>query len=205
MGGSTALPGDWFDSAWAQRRKVTVTDPQLTEQLQQFQVPVRLDAQSFDYASAQPNGEDLRFVDDHVELREIAPSSLLFPSRIWEGLARTMQMRVDDSFSLNRALFKLFLPVAYKVIDLEDQRKPIPPHLRFLRWVGNMAVLGPLRDKIGTLFLQLPPRFTAEQLPRLQTFLDALPRDYHYAVELRDPAMFGPPTFDVLKNTGSKF
>lgn len=65
--------------------------------------------------------------------------------------------------------------------------------------------IAPLRDKIGTLFLQLPPRFTAEQLPRLATFLDALPRDYHYAVELRDPAMFGALTFDVLAKRGVDF
>ncbi|MBK8137644.1 MAG: AMP-binding protein [Chloroflexi bacterium] len=83
------------------------------------------------------------------DLREIAPSSLLFPSRIWEGLARTMQMRVNDSFWINRALFGLCLPIAYKVIDLEDQGKAVPAHLRALRWLSNLAVLGPLRDKIG--------------------------------------------------------
>jgi long-chain acyl-CoA synthetase len=92
-----------------------------------------------------PEGPDTTMHD----LREIAPSTLLFPSRIWEGLARTMQMRVNDSFWINRALYRLCLPVAYKAIDLEDQRKPIPAHLRFLRWLGNLAVLGPLRDKIG--------------------------------------------------------
>jgi len=83
------------------------------------------------------------------DLREIAPSSLLFPSRIWEGLARTMQMKINDGSWLNRALFGLFLPLAYQVIDLEDQRKPIPPHLSALRWLGKVAVLGPLCDKIG--------------------------------------------------------
>ena len=35
------------------------------------------------------------------------------------------------------------------MIDLEDERKPIPPHLRFLRWLGEYAVFEPLRDKIG--------------------------------------------------------
>lgn len=65
--------------------------------------------------------------------------------------------------------------------------------------------IAPLRDKIGTLFLQLPPRFTAEQLPRLTAFLDRLPRDYHYAVELRDPTMFGSPTFDVLAGRAVDF
>lgn len=83
------------------------------------------------------------------DLREIAPSSLLFPSRIWEGLARTMQMKINDSGWLNRALFGLFLPISYKVIDLEDQRKPVPWHLRALQRLGNLAVLQPLCDKIG--------------------------------------------------------
>jgi long-chain acyl-CoA synthetase len=83
------------------------------------------------------------------DIREIAPSQLLFPSRIWENLARIIQMRVSDSTWVNRALFKLFLPVAYRIIDLEDQRKSIPLHLRLARWLGEYAVLHPLRDKIG--------------------------------------------------------
>ncbi|GIL13007.1 MAG: long-chain-fatty-acid--CoA ligase [Chloroflexota bacterium] len=83
------------------------------------------------------------------DIREIAPSTLLFPSRIWEGMARTMQVRINDSSWINRLMYRLFLPVAYRIIDLEDERRPIPPHLRLLRAVGEFAVLGPLRDKIG--------------------------------------------------------
>lgn len=83
------------------------------------------------------------------DIREIAPSQLLFPSRIWENLARTMQMRVNDSSRLNRLLYRLFMPIAYRIIDLEDEGKPIPPHLRLGRMIGEFAVLGPLRDKIG--------------------------------------------------------
>jgi long-chain acyl-CoA synthetase len=84
-----------------------------------------------------------------TDLREIAPSALLFPSRIWENLASTMQVRISDSSWLNRMLYKLFLPVAYKVADLEDARKPIPIHLRLLKALGEVAVFQPLRDKIG--------------------------------------------------------
>lgn len=83
------------------------------------------------------------------DIREIAPSTLLFPSRIWEGMARTMQVRINDSSWINRLMYRLFLPIAYRIIDLEDERRPIPPHLRLLRAVGEFAVLGPLRDKIG--------------------------------------------------------
>jgi uncharacterized protein YecE (DUF72 family) len=52
--------------------------------------------------------------------------------------------------------------------------------------------IAPLGDKIGTLFLQLPPRFDASQLPRLHAFLAALPREHHYAIEVRAPEFFAP-------------
>lgn len=84
-----------------------------------------------------------------TDLREVAPSALLFPSRIWETLARTMQMRINDSTWPNRLMYRLFMPVAYRIIDLEDEGKPIPLHLRLARLVGEFAVFDPLRDKIG--------------------------------------------------------
>jgi uncharacterized protein YecE (DUF72 family) len=49
----------------------------------------------------------------------------------------------------------------------------------------------PLGEKLGTLMLQLPPRYGPKQLERLGSFLRSLPRAYHYAVELRHPAFFG--------------
>ncbi len=55
--------------------------------------------------------------------------------------------------------------------------------------------VAPLGEKLGTLFLQLPPRFGPAQLPQLRAFLAGLPAGFHYAVELRDEAFFraGPP------------
>lgn len=84
-----------------------------------------------------------------TDMREVAPAGLVFPSRVWENLSSMMQVRINDSTWINRALFKLFMPIAYRVIDLEDQRKSIPPHLRLARWLGEFAIFQPLRDKIG--------------------------------------------------------
>ncbi len=83
------------------------------------------------------------------DLREVAPAGLLFPSRIWENLASLVQVRINDSSWINRFLYKTFLPVAYKIIDLEDARQPVPPHWRILRRLGEFAIFEPLRDKIG--------------------------------------------------------
>jgi len=49
--------------------------------------------------------------------------------------------------------------------------------------------IAPLRDKLGPLMIQLPPNFGARELPRLEAFLEDLPRDLRYAVELRDPEL----------------
>ena len=64
-----------------------------------------------------------------------------------------------------------------------------------------LARIAPLGELIGTLFLQLPPRFDAAQLPRLRAFLAALPKDHHYAVEVRDEAFFraGPEEDELLE------
>jgi long-chain acyl-CoA synthetase len=83
------------------------------------------------------------------DIREIAPSALLFPSRLWEQLAGMMRLRVNDSTWLNKALFALFLPIAYKIIDLEDEGKRVGLHWRALSFLGDLAVFGPLRDKVG--------------------------------------------------------
>lgn len=52
--------------------------------------------------------------------------------------------------------------------------------------------IAPLGDTLGTLFLQLPPRFGPAQLPRLAELLGTLSRAFHYAVEVRDEAFFHP-------------
>ena len=60
--------------------------------------------------------------------------------------------------------------------------------------------VAPLGDKLGTLFLQLPPRFDGSLVARLASFLQGLPREHHYGVELRHEMFFtdGPAQRDVL-------
>jgi uncharacterized protein YecE (DUF72 family) len=50
--------------------------------------------------------------------------------------------------------------------------------------------IAPLARKLGVLMLQLPPRFGPAHLEQLRAFLDALPRELHYAVELRHDLFF---------------
>jgi uncharacterized protein YecE (DUF72 family) len=51
-----------------------------------------------------------------------------------------------------------------------------------------LAVTEPLAER--TLWVQLPASFGPDELPVLADFLDHLPRDHRYAVEVRHPAFF---------------
>ena len=109
--------------------------------------------QAFGFAAHLLNGVQVNFPEGPetvpTDMREIAPAGLLFPSRVWENLARVVQFRINDSSLINRMLFFAFMPIAYRAIDLEDDHRAIPPPLRFLRWLGEYAIFEPLRDKLG--------------------------------------------------------
>ncbi len=114
-----------------------------------------------------------------TDIREIAPVGLLFPSRVWENLASTVRFRLNDSTWFNRKLFDYFLPVAYKIIDLEDEGRSIPPHLAAMRALGEVSVFEPLRDKLGLVNARIVLTAGAMLSPDVIRFFRAL------GVELR--------------------
>jgi len=61
-----------------------------------------------------------------------------------------------------------------------------------------LEALERLGDRCGPSFLQLSPKFDGHQLPTLTTYLDSLPRDFHYAVEVRHPDFFADPAEAAL-------
>jgi len=67
------------------------------------------------------------------------------------------------------------------------------------------APLAPLRSKLAVVLWQLPPRFDVDALPRLDAFLDLLPRGPRYAVEFREPSWYLPETCEVLDAHGVAF
>lgn len=94
-----------------------------------------------------------------------------------EAIARWRD-QVPDEF---RFCFKFPRAVTHDKLLVEAARE-----------VGEfLERVAPLGAKLGTLMLQLPARFDGSHVPRLAQFLESLPRDFHYAVELRHEAFFG--------------
>jgi uncharacterized protein YecE (DUF72 family) len=97
------------------------------------------------------------------------------------------------------------LPYQDAVLQWKDM---VPEHFRFCfkfpysvthaRQLNNSSglveqffdVLRPLEKQIGQFFLQLPPYFTPNHLERLDEFMNELPHEYNYIVEVRHVSFF---------------
>ncbi len=59
--------------------------------------------------------------------------------------------------------------------------------------------LSPLKEKLGPLLVQLPPQFTFGHLAALKRFLETLPEQHRYALEVRNKTLLIPEVFSLLK------
>lgn len=101
------------------------------------------------------NGMIINFPEEpetvQENIREISPHALLFSSRLWESLVSMVQARITDTSALNRALYKIFMPIGYRVADLRFGTGSVPLGWRVLYWLGERAIFAPLRDKLGLI------------------------------------------------------
>ena len=83
-------------------------------------------------------------------IREIAPHAMLFSARLWESMMALVQVKIAETSWLNQLLYRVFMPVGYKVADRRyERRKPIGLHWKALNALGRIALFYPLRDKLG--------------------------------------------------------
>jgi long-chain acyl-CoA synthetase len=83
------------------------------------------------------------------DLRELGPTTVLAPPRIWENMLTAVQVRAGDSTPLKRWIFDYFRNVAERTEVLRADGKPIPAGLRLAHAVGEFFVYGPIRDQLG--------------------------------------------------------
>ena len=82
-------------------------------------------------------------------IREIAPDMLFYNARLWDSLVGMVQVRMNDATRLNRALYRRFLPVGYRMADTKFSGQEPGAGLRATYAVGNRLVFAPLRDQLG--------------------------------------------------------
>jgi long-chain acyl-CoA synthetase len=83
------------------------------------------------------------------DLRELGPTLLLAPPRIWENMLTGVLVRGADASPLKRRVFERFRRVAEQVEILRADGKPVPAGLRLSYALGEFFVYGPVRDQLG--------------------------------------------------------
>ena len=83
------------------------------------------------------------------DLRELGPTILLAPPRIWENMLTAVQVRAADAPWLKRRVFERFRAAAERAEILRADGKPVPLSLRVALALGEVLVYGPVRDQLG--------------------------------------------------------
>jgi long-chain acyl-CoA synthetase len=83
------------------------------------------------------------------DLRELGPSALLAPPRIWENMLTSLQVKATDASRLKRSIYEYFRAAAERRELLKSDGKPIPATLRATCRLGEFFVYGPVRDQLG--------------------------------------------------------
>jgi long-chain acyl-CoA synthetase len=82
-------------------------------------------------------------------IREIAPDTILYNSRLWETLVANIRARILDSGRLEQFMYQLFLSIGYRVADFKFKQQSIPLHWRVLNSIGQMMMYRPLLGQYG--------------------------------------------------------
>ncbi|HJU31969.1 MAG TPA: AMP-binding protein [Hyphomicrobiaceae bacterium] len=83
------------------------------------------------------------------DLRELGPTALLGPPRIWENMLTSLQVRAADASTLKRHVYEYFRGLAERRELLKGDGKPVPRLMELGYRLGEVLVYGPVRDQLG--------------------------------------------------------
>jgi long-chain acyl-CoA synthetase len=83
------------------------------------------------------------------DLREIGPTILIAPPRIWESSLADIETRAAQATPLKRALFTHFRALAERAEQHREAGEGVPVRLRLKLALGDMLAYAPMRDQIG--------------------------------------------------------
>lgn len=83
------------------------------------------------------------------DMREIGPTVMFCPPRIWENILTTIQVKMEDAAWIKRKMYKFLMDVASEVSSRELGHQSISLWNRILHALGEVFVYGPLRDNLG--------------------------------------------------------
>ena len=83
------------------------------------------------------------------DLKEIGPTYYFAPPAIFENLLTTVSIRIEDASAIKQTMYHFFMKHAKRVGAAILERRPVSTSDRFLYWLGNLLVYGPLKNTLG--------------------------------------------------------
>ncbi len=83
------------------------------------------------------------------DLREIGPHTMFSSARLYEQMARTLQVKYTDATLLKRRLYEWGLNVGYQLADAKFKKQKPSPLVQIQGTLANWFVHRPLRDHLG--------------------------------------------------------
>ena len=83
------------------------------------------------------------------DTREVGPNFVIYGPRQWESLVSEIQVKMFDAHPLKRFVYNLFLPVGYKIADINFQGKKPNLLWRVLYGIAYLLLFRALKDQLG--------------------------------------------------------
>ena len=83
------------------------------------------------------------------DTREVGPNFVIYGPRQWESLVRDIQVKMIDAHPLKRFVYRLFMPVGYKMADFHFANRKPTLFWRLLYGVAYFTLFRALKDRLG--------------------------------------------------------
>ena len=83
------------------------------------------------------------------DLKEIGPTYYFAPPAVFESLLTTVSIRIEDASAIKQTMYHYFMRHAKRVGTSILERRPVSATDRFLYWLGNLLIYGPLKNTLG--------------------------------------------------------
>jgi long-chain acyl-CoA synthetase len=83
------------------------------------------------------------------DIREIGPQLIVSPPRIWENLVSQVQVGLEDSSRLKKALYHWAMPVGYRMADSRFRKEKPSLALRLQYALADGLIFQAIKDRLG--------------------------------------------------------
>ena len=124
------------------------------------------------------------------DLKEIGPTYYFAPPSVFENLLTTVSIRIEDASFIKRKMYHYFMKLAKGVGFRILEGQPVSATDRFMYWLGNVLVYGPLKNTLG--FSRIRLAYTAGEAIGTEIF------DFYRSLGINIKQLYGQTEASVF-------